>query len=249
MQTILSEQFASEICGCPEIITSLKTHEVVFTGLSHDEEYFPIIARTETRSLCREPPSQSLRPDLLVPNSVVQNRASNCVVRSAVRVDPQPSPPLASIQEQMEEAEEEQGGYPQNFFVGYFRPSAESLGYALSTHSIQSISVDISTQRNWNPTISQNLNMLESSGLESISKEHEDFLGEAALHDVDGDVPSVAEETNHQPQSSPECSTADRDIAFRQQAVSQKVENLKTKANSSPKQSATALEDDLMGGS
>jgi hypothetical protein len=34
-------------CGCPEQIVSQKDCNTIFSGLSHEEEYFPMVARTE----------------------------------------------------------------------------------------------------------------------------------------------------------------------------------------------------------
>lgn len=62
MQTILSGQYVSALHGYPEIVTLLKTHGVAFTGLDHDEEYFPIIAGTGWQYMLREEKGSILPP-------------------------------------------------------------------------------------------------------------------------------------------------------------------------------------------
>ncbi|CZR65305.1 uncharacterized protein PAC_15205 [Phialocephala subalpina] len=48
-------------CGCPEKIVSLKDRRAVFHGLSYAEEYFPMVARTDTPAFFALPPN-ALRP-------------------------------------------------------------------------------------------------------------------------------------------------------------------------------------------
>ena len=49
-------------CGCPEQIVSQKDFMVTFRELKLDEEYFPMIARTESRAFFGLPPNQ-IRPN------------------------------------------------------------------------------------------------------------------------------------------------------------------------------------------
>jgi hypothetical protein len=57
-------QMLSE-CGCPEKLVSLKDSEATFQGLSHEEDYFPMVARTDSQAFFALPP-KSIRPDALV---------------------------------------------------------------------------------------------------------------------------------------------------------------------------------------
>jgi hypothetical protein len=43
-------------CDCPEQIVSQKDCNAIFSNLSHDEEYFPMVARTEPEAFFGTPP-------------------------------------------------------------------------------------------------------------------------------------------------------------------------------------------------
>lgn len=60
-------------CGCPEKIVLLREGRVVFVGLNHEEEYFPMVARTDTQALFALPP-KAMRPkppDVFLPDRAV----------------------------------------------------------------------------------------------------------------------------------------------------------------------------------
>jgi hypothetical protein len=48
-------------CGCPEQIVSQKDCNAIFSNLSHDEMYFPMVARTEPEAFFGIPPKE-VRP-------------------------------------------------------------------------------------------------------------------------------------------------------------------------------------------
>jgi hypothetical protein len=54
-------------CGCPEQVVMLKDSTAVFQGLSHEEEYFPMVARTDSQAFFALPP-KALRPSAPVIN-------------------------------------------------------------------------------------------------------------------------------------------------------------------------------------
>ena len=54
-------------CGCPEQLVSLKESRAVFSGLNHEEEYFPMVSRTDIQAFFALPP-KPLRPNAPVAN-------------------------------------------------------------------------------------------------------------------------------------------------------------------------------------
>jgi hypothetical protein len=64
-------------CGCPEQIVSQKDCNAIFSNLSHDEEYFPMVARTEPEAFFGISPKE-IRPKAPeVIRSVITSGASN----------------------------------------------------------------------------------------------------------------------------------------------------------------------------
>jgi hypothetical protein len=61
------------VCDCPEQLVSLRTSEATFYNLSHEEEYFPMVARTDPQAFFAQTP-KPLRPN--APVSHLPERSS-----------------------------------------------------------------------------------------------------------------------------------------------------------------------------
>jgi len=71
----LLELDAATLCGCPSKSVPLKDIMVVFEGLDHDEEYFPMVSAADNQAFYSLPPPP-VRPAAPLPESRGSSRAS-----------------------------------------------------------------------------------------------------------------------------------------------------------------------------